>query len=72
MLCLQASIGALNDLVDAPLDAGQKPGKPLPRGLVSARSAVLVTIVAGVAGLALSWPSGPATLAVATAGAEKR
>ena len=40
MLCLQASIGALNDLVDAPLDAGQKPGKPLPRGLVSARSAV--------------------------------
>jgi geranylgeranylglycerol-phosphate geranylgeranyltransferase len=69
MLCLQASIGALNDVVDAPLDAGHKPGKPLPRGLVSSRAAVLVTIVAGLAGLALSWPSGPATLAVAVAGA---
>ena len=68
MLCLQASIGALNDLVDAPLDAGQKAGKPLPRGLVSPRSAGLVAGVAGVVGLALSAPSGPATLAVAAAG----
>jgi geranylgeranylglycerol-phosphate geranylgeranyltransferase len=69
MLCLQASIGALNDLVDAPLDAGQKPGKPIPRGLVSARTARIVTIVGGGAGVALSLPSGPATAAVAAAGA---
>lgn len=68
MLCLQASIGALNDLVDAPLDAGQKPGKPLPRGLVSSRTASAVTIIGGVAGVALSLASGPATAIVAAAG----
>lgn len=68
MLCLQASIGALNDLADAPIDAGQKPGKPLPRGVISRRSAWIVTVVGGAAGLALSWPSGEATLAVAAAG----
>ena len=69
MLCLQSSIGALNDLVDAPQDAGQKPGKPLPRGLVSARAAGVVTVAGGVAGVALSLPSGAATAAVALAGA---
>ena len=37
MTALQASIGSLNDLVDAPADAGRKPGKPIPAGLVSAR-----------------------------------
>ena len=30
MVLLQASVGALNDLVDAPSDAGRKPGKPIP------------------------------------------
>ena len=69
MFCLQASIGALNDLIDAPLDAGQKPGKPLPRGLVSVRTAGVVTIVGGAVGVALSLPSGAATAAVALAGA---
>ena len=69
MLCLQASIGALNDLVDAPLDAGQKPGKPLPRGIISPRTARLVTVAGGVAGVALSLPSGPGTGIVAAAGA---
>ncbi len=69
MLCVQASIGALNDLVDAPADAGQKPGKPLPRGLVSAQAAWAVTAGGGLAGLALSLPSGPPTVAVAAVGA---
>ena len=35
MTALQASIGSLNDVVDAPRDAGHKPGKPIPAGLVS-------------------------------------
>jgi 4-hydroxybenzoate polyprenyltransferase len=35
MTALQVAIGALNDLVDAPADAGHKPGKPIPAGLVS-------------------------------------
>lgn len=65
MLGLQTSIGALNDLVDEPLDAGQKPGKPLPRGLVTRRTASIVVAVTGLAGLALSVPSGVATLVAA-------
>jgi len=69
MLALQVSIGALNDVVDAPLDASQKPGKPLPRGLVQRRSALVLTVLGLLAGLALSAPSGPGTLAVAAAGA---
>ena len=69
MFCLQASIGTLNDLVDAPLDAGQKCGKPLPRGVVSARTAAVVTVAGGAAGVALSLPSGAATVVVAGVGA---
>ena len=37
MTALQASIGILNDVVDAPRDAGRKPSKPIPAGLVDAR-----------------------------------
>jgi 4-hydroxybenzoate polyprenyltransferase len=68
MLALQVSIGALNDAVDAPIDALEKRGKPLPRGLVAPRTAIWLAVLAGVAGLVLSAPSGIATLAVAGAG----
>ena len=37
MTLLQFAIGALNDLVDAPVDHIGKPGKPIPAGLVDAR-----------------------------------
>ena len=50
MTALQASIGALNDIVDAPRDRGLKPGKPIPAGLVSPRSAWAVVVVGGRAG----------------------
>jgi 4-hydroxybenzoate polyprenyltransferase len=65
MTLLQASIGSLNDLVDAPHDAGRKPGKPIPAGLVSPAGARVVIVSAGVSGVALSVPSGPATVALA-------
>ena len=58
MTALQASIGSLNDVVDAPRDAGHKPGKPIPAGLVSAVSARVLVIVAAAVGLVLSAPSG--------------
>jgi 4-hydroxybenzoate polyprenyltransferase len=64
MFALQASIGALNDVVDAPRDAGRKPGKPIPAGLVSRREAQAVVATAGLVGLALSAASGVATLAL--------
>jgi 4-hydroxybenzoate polyprenyltransferase len=60
MTALQAAIGALNDLVDAPHDAGSKPGKPVPAGLVSRELARTVIAVAGGVGLALTAVASPA------------
>lgn len=68
MLALQCSIGALNDLVDAPLDIRQKPGKPIPSGLVGRRGAAAVTGAGAVIGILLSALSGTATAAVAAGG----
>lgn len=65
MVALQASIGALNDRIDAPRDAGQKPGKPIPAGLVSPGTATAVVALGAALGLALAAPSGPPTLALA-------
>ncbi len=65
MTALQASIGTLNDLVDAPSDAGHKPGKPIPAGLVSIGSARVLVAVGAVLGMGLAVPSGPALVALA-------
>jgi 4-hydroxybenzoate polyprenyltransferase len=65
MTALQASIGILNDVVDAPRDAGRKPSKPIPAGLVEPRPARAGLVVAAAFGLALAAPSGPAVVAVA-------
>ena len=54
MTALQASIGALNDLHDAPEDAGRKPGKPIPAGLVSVPVAGAVIVAAAAIGIALA------------------
>jgi 4-hydroxybenzoate polyprenyltransferase len=53
MTALQASIGALNDVHDAPEDAGRKPGKPIPAGLVGVPLARIVVLGAATIGLAL-------------------
>jgi 4-hydroxybenzoate polyprenyltransferase len=68
MLALQCSIGALNDVVDAPLDARQKPRKPIPSGHVGRRGAAAVVGVGALLGILLSALSGPATAAVAAIG----
>jgi 4-hydroxybenzoate polyprenyltransferase len=65
MTLLQFGIGALNDAVDAPLDAGRKPGKPIPLGLVSASTARTLALMAWIAGVALAALSGWATAVVA-------
>jgi 4-hydroxybenzoate polyprenyltransferase len=67
MVALQAAIGTINDLVDVPQDAGRKPGKPIPAGLVGPAPATLVALVAAAVGLLLSLPSGPATGVLAVA-----
>ena len=67
MLLLQVSIGALNDAVDVSIDAHEKPGKPIPRGLVSRSTALGLAVGGGAAGLAVSAASGPATALVGVA-----
>ena len=52
MTALQVSIGALNDLHDAPEDAGRKPGKPIPAGLVT--RAIARVVVGGGAALGVA------------------
>ncbi len=65
MAALQGSIGALNDLHDAPADAGRQPPKPIPSGSVSSRLALGVVIALATLGLALAWVVGPPMLGLA-------
>jgi 4-hydroxybenzoate polyprenyltransferase len=65
MFALQASIGALNDVVDAPRDAGRKSGKPIPAGLVSTPEAQWVAGGAGAIGIWLTAASGLVTVGLA-------
>lgn len=54
MTLLQLGIGTVNDVVDAPRDAGRKAGKPIPAGLVAARSAQAAAIACFAAGTVLA------------------
>jgi 4-hydroxybenzoate polyprenyltransferase len=65
MTALQASIGTLNDLVDAPQDRGRKPGKPIPAGLVAPGTARVVVVLGAGLGVVLAVPSGLAMIAFA-------
>ncbi|MGH2476626.1 MAG: UbiA family prenyltransferase [Candidatus Limnocylindrales bacterium] len=65
MTALQCSIGALNDLHDAPNDGGRQPPKPIPSGLVSPRQALVVAVGAAVLGLVTARAVGPAVLGLA-------
>jgi 4-hydroxybenzoate polyprenyltransferase len=67
MVALQASIGALNDLLDVPLDRGRKPGKPIPAGLVPPAAAAIVVVGGAIIGGLLSWASGWMTAGLAVA-----
>lgn len=58
MTLLQFGIGATNDVVDAPRDAGLKAGKPIPAGVVSRRAAAAVATIAAGGGLALAAAAG--------------
>ncbi|TAJ99035.1 MAG: hypothetical protein EPO36_13545 [Chloroflexota bacterium] len=69
MTAIQFSIGALNDLVDAPHDRGRSPVKPVAEGLIRPSAAGVLIVITAVAGLALASASGPPAAAVAAAGA---
>ena len=68
MVLLQFSIGALNDIVDLPLDRLAKPAKPLASGNVQLRAARATLGLSLTAGLVLSAFSGAGVLAVAGVG----
>ena len=68
MFCLQAAIGAANDLHDVEADRGRKPGKPIPAGLVAPSTARGILLIALASGVGLSALSGPAVLALAVVG----
>ncbi len=67
MMLIQFAIGATNDILDAPSDAG-RPDKPLAAGVVGARTARAVAGACAAGGLLLAALSGPAALALAAAG----
>lgn len=67
MTALQASIGALNDLHDAPTDAGRTPPKPIPAGLVSPAVARGVVVAGAIVGLLLAWSVGVGPVALGLA-----
>lgn len=55
---LQFAIGALNDVVDAPRDAGHRSGKPIPAGLVRAPVALAIAVGCAAVGLLLAFAGG--------------
>ena len=54
MTLLQLGIGTVNDVVDAPFDAGRKPHKPIPSGSVDPAAARAVAVACFVAGIGLA------------------
>jgi 4-hydroxybenzoate polyprenyltransferase len=65
MSLLQFAIGTLNDIVDAPADAGLKPGKPIPEHIVPLWAAWVVAGTCSALGLTLSLIGGPWLLLLA-------
>jgi 4-hydroxybenzoate polyprenyltransferase len=68
VLLTQLAISVHNDYCDRQLDAAAKPGRALPRGLVAPGTALALAVALLVAGLALSWPLGPAALGLGALG----
>jgi geranylgeranylglycerol-phosphate geranylgeranyltransferase len=67
VLLIHASIGSMNDVCDVVLDTETKPDKPIVRGDISPRGALLVSGLAAIAGALLSLSFNGATLCVALA-----
>ncbi len=68
MFCVQAAIGASNDYFDRDLDAQTKPFKPIVRGLIEPRTALLLAVAFAVTAGALAATMGAGSLAVGAAG----
>lgn len=69
MTAIQFSIGALNDIVDAPRDRGRPRVKPLADRLIGIGWARTILVASATAGFALASMSGGPTLLIALGGA---
>ena len=65
MMLLQFAIGTVNDIVDAPRDAGRKAGKPIPEGQVTLQAARVVAVGSAAGGLLLAFAGGPGLVVLA-------
>jgi 4-hydroxybenzoate polyprenyltransferase len=68
MLGGQLAIGAVNELVDLPLDTVGKPWKPLPSGDVSIRGAQTMVVVGLIMMVAFGWRFGTLAFGLLAAG----
>ena len=68
MFCAQAAIGASNDNFDRDLDGRTKPFKPIVRGLVAPRDALVLAAAFVLAAGALAATMGPLSFAVGAVG----
>ncbi len=68
MLAVQSAIGIVNDCVDRELDAGPKPWKPIPAGVVGMRTAWGLGALVAALALLLGATLGPAAWLLSTAG----
>jgi 4-hydroxybenzoate polyprenyltransferase len=65
MTLLQFAIGIVNDLVDAPRDAGVRADKAIPAGLVRPGTARVLAVTCAAGGLALAATGGPGLVLLA-------
>jgi 4-hydroxybenzoate polyprenyltransferase len=68
MTLIQFAIGSVNDIVDAPSDAGLKPGKPIPSGIVTPGQARLVATGCAAIGLSLALSGGVVLVLIGAVG----
>ncbi len=68
MLGFQVSIGALNDIVDAPTDRHYQPHKPLSAGSVSPGMAWIAVVAGGALGVTISAAFGVSVLIIGIVG----
>ncbi|MFO1540151.1 MAG: UbiA family prenyltransferase [Chloroflexota bacterium] len=68
MLLCQLAIGSLNDIADAPRDAGRSPPKPIPSGRVRMATARALCTGAAAGGVLLTLAVSPVSAALALAG----
>jgi geranylgeranylglycerol-phosphate geranylgeranyltransferase len=68
MFGFQASIGALNDIVDAAADRRFQPQKPIPAGAISVRASAAIVVSAALVGLVISVSFGLHVLTLGVVG----